>query len=310
MFKPLTPLRSPQFPKSPALQRLPKAPLLLTRTMTYGRPLAIALTVLSLQACGPQVAAGGGDKPQGLTLTGSSTIAPLASEIGKRYEQQHPDTRIDVQSGGSSRGIADARSGVSDFGLVSRALKPEETDLTAYPIAYDGISVILHRDNPVKALNNAQIQGIYTKQIRNWKEVGGRDAPITVVNKAEGRSTVELFSAYFKLPAEKIQADVVIGDNPQAMKTVIGNPNAIGYVSIGTAQVDIQRGAPLKLLPINGIPATLATVQNQSFPITRPLNLVIKDVPESDLAKDFLQFAQSPEVQDLVKSQYFVPISR
>jgi phosphate transport system substrate-binding protein len=309
MFKPLNPLRSPKLLNFQGMPRSQKAAPLRS-AMTYGRPLAIAFTYLSLYACGPQVGAGGGDTPQTLTLTGSSTVAPLASEIGKRYEQQHPDTRIDVQSGGSSRGIADARSGVSDFGLVSRALKPEESDLTAYPIAYDGISIILHRNNSVKTLSDAQIQGIYTKQIRNWKEVGGQDAPITVVSKAEGRSTLELFSSYFKIPTEKIQADVIIGDNPQGVKTVIGNPNAIGYVSIGAAEVEIQQGAPLKLLPINGIPATLKTVQDQSFPITRPLNLVIKNVPESDLAKDFLQFSQSPEVQDLVKSQYFVPIPR
>ncbi|MEB3354066.1 MAG: substrate-binding domain-containing protein [Cyanobacteriota bacterium] len=72
-----------------------------------------------------------------LSLSGSSTVAPLAAEIAKRYEASHPGTRVDVQTGGSSRGIADARSGMAQIGLVSRALKPEEADLQATTIAID-----------------------------------------------------------------------------------------------------------------------------------------------------------------------------
>jgi phosphate transport system substrate-binding protein len=103
-----------------------------------------------------------------LVLTGASTIAPLALELGKRFEKQNPGLRVDVQSGGSGRGIADARSGVAAIGLVSRALKPEESDLIGAIIAYDGVCVILHRSNPVATLSDAQIKAIYTGQISNW----------------------------------------------------------------------------------------------------------------------------------------------
>lgn len=74
----------------------------------------------------------GADAADGrVILTGSSTIAPLMAEIGKRFEERNPDIRVDVQTGGSSRGIADARSGLADIGMVSRALKSEEQDLAA-----------------------------------------------------------------------------------------------------------------------------------------------------------------------------------
>ncbi|HEY6043449.1 MAG TPA: substrate-binding domain-containing protein, partial [Nitrosospira sp.] len=78
-----------------------------------------------------------------LMLTGASTIAPLASEIARRFELQHPGTRIDVQSGGSSRGINDVRNGAAAIGMVSRGLKPEEKDLHAHTIAWDGVGVVL-----------------------------------------------------------------------------------------------------------------------------------------------------------------------
>lgn len=243
-----------------------------------------------------------------LALTGSSTIAPLALDLGKRFEKLNPGVRVDVQAGGSSRGITDARSGLADIGMVSRSLKPEEADLTPYVIALDGITVILHKSNPIKALSNEQIIGIYTGQIRNWKEVGGKDLTITVVNKAEGRSTLELFLHYFKLKAPDVKAQVIIGDNQQGIKTVAGNPGAIGYVSIGTAEYEAEDGTPIKLLPIQGVAATVANVRNRSFPLSRQLNLVTK-APATGLSKRFVDFAQSREVYDLIQDQFFVPVA-
>ncbi|NJM95347.1 MAG: phosphate ABC transporter substrate-binding protein [Acaryochloridaceae cyanobacterium CSU_5_19] len=243
---------------------------------------------------------------QKLVLTGSSSVAPLAAAIAKRYEKLHPQVRIDVQTGGSSRGIADVRQKVADIGMVSRALKPAEQDLKSYTLAQDGISIILHRDNPISKLSNQQIVDIYTGKIKNWQQVGGQDAAITVVNKAEGRSTLELFIQYFKLTAKDIQADVVIGDNEQGIKTVVGNPQAIGYVSIGAADINIKQGTALKLLPINGIAATFSTVQDGSFPLSRPLNLITQG-QVSPKQQAFIDFAQSSVVEDLVKEQGFVP---
>lgn len=242
-----------------------------------------------------------------LVLTGASTIAPLAGEIGKRFESLHPGVRVDVQTGGSSRGIVDARQGLADIGMVSRPLKDDEKDLHAFAIARDGVGIILHKDNPVPALTDAQVVAIYTGKITKWNQVGGKEATITVVNKAEGRSTLELFLHYFKLSNQDVKAQVVIGDNEQGIKTVAGNPNAIGYVSIGTAEYDAAHGVPIRLLPVGGVVATSANVANGTFPLSRPLNLVTKAPPEG-LAQEFIDFARSAQVQDLVREQSFVSL--
>ncbi len=242
-----------------------------------------------------------------LTLTGSSTVAPLALEIAKRYEKQHPDVRIDVQTGGSTRGVHDAMMGLADIGMASRDLKPSEKGLRVYTIAMDGVCVILNKANPVTTLSNVQITAIYTGKIRNWKTVGGKDSPITVVNKAEGRSTLELFLHHFALKNSQIKPDVIIGDNEQGIKTVAGNPGAIGYVSIGTAEYDEQQGVAIKRLPMEGVIASVAQVRAKRFPLARPLNLLTKGQP-SELAGKFLDFAQSEAVDDLIEAQYFVPL--
>lgn len=130
-----------------------------------------------------------------------------------------------------------------------------------------------------------------------------------MVNKAEGRSTLELFLHYYKLKNDQVRADVVIGDNEQGIKTVAGNPNAIGYVSIGTAEYDAKRGVKIKLLPMNGVAPSLATVSDGSFPLSRDLNLVVKGKPAGNAA-DFLAFATSEQSNDIIRGQSFVPIAR
>ena len=242
-----------------------------------------------------------------LVITGSSTMAPLVAEIGKRFETRHPGIRIDIQTGGTSRGIADVINSIADIGMASRALKSQEQHLHGSVIARDGITIILHQSNPVQELTDGQIRAIYTGGITHWNQVGGLDAPITVVNKAEGRSTLELFLDYFQVSNRDIHAHVVIGDNEQGIKTVAGNPHAIGYVSIGTAQYDATHGIPIRLLPLQHIPATIETVREGMFPLSRPLTLVTKS-PPSGLIKTFIDFARSSQANELILKNYFVPL--
>lgn len=276
-----------------------------------GRLLTGVIVGLSvgLQACNTLQAftQGNSTSSKKLVITGSSTVAPVASEIAKRYETQNPQVRIDVQTGGSSRGLADVRQRVADIGMVSRAAKPEDKDLQFHTIAKDGVVVIVHRDNPIQQLTNQQITDLYTGKLDNWQDVGGKSAPITVVNKAEGRSTLDVFTQHFQLKSSQIKADVVIGDNEQGIKTVAGNPQAIGYVSVGAAAVNVERGTPIKVLPLDGIQATANTVRDGEFPLSRPLNFVTQGALSPEQQK-FIAFAQSSQVTDIVQEQSLVPV--
>ncbi|UJB67812.1 phosphate ABC transporter substrate-binding protein [Acaryochloris sp. 'Moss Beach'] len=281
----------------------------LAGTIMSGRVIAGVFLGLSLglQACSTLQASSSGNAPQKLVITGSSTVAPVASEIAKRYEAQNPQVRIDVQTGGSSRGIADVRQQVADIGMVSRAAKSEDQGLNFHTIAKDGVVVIVHRDNPIQRLTRQQITDIYTDQLNNWQDAGGKSQAITVVNKAEGRSTLEVFTQHFQLKSSQIKADVVIGDNEQGIKTVAGNPLAIGYVSVGAAKVNVEQGTPIKVLPLEGIQATAQTVRDGSFPLSRPLNLVTQGSLNPQQQK-FIDFAQSSQVKDIVQEQSLVPV--
>ncbi len=242
-----------------------------------------------------------------LNISGSSTIAPLASELAKAFELKYPNYRIDVQSGGSSKGLADVRNKLSDLGMVSRDLTEKEAEFHGTPIAYDGIAIIAHKDNPIFELNSQQVVSVYTGKYTNWKELGGADQPITVVNKAEGRSTLELFLQFFNLKNSDIKAKIIVGENEQAIKLIGGNKWSIGYVSIGSAEYASKISKTIKTLRLNGVDATLANVTNRTYPIRRTLNFV-NDSKNTEKVKRFLAFFKEPEAVRIIEDQFFVPL--
>lgn len=243
-----------------------------------------------------------------LTITGSSTVAPLVGEIAKRFEENNPAVRVDVQSGGSGKGIADARQRIVNIGMASRDLKPDEDGLIAHRIAADGVGLIVNQSNQVNELTESQVVGLYTGRYKNWKELGGADLPVIVVHKAEGRATLEVFLKHFRLTNPQVKADVIVGDNEHGVKTVANTKGAIGYVSIGTAEADIEIGHPIRLLPLRGVAASSENVANGSYPMSRFLNLVMPSQSDSDLEREFVNYCQSEDVHDIVVTQYFVPI--
>ncbi len=260
----------------------------------------VAGLAFALLACG-------GTDQAAIVVTGSSTVAPLMAEIARRFEEQHPGVRVDVQTGGSSRGISDARKGLADVGMVSRAPKDSESDLRWFMVARDGVSLIVDASNSVPGLSKEQVRRIYRREISNWSEVGGPDLPITLVHKAQGRSTLEVFLEYFELEDKEISPDVVVGDNEQGIKTVAGDPRAIGYVSVGTAEYEAGRGTSIRLVPLDGVEASVASVGQGRFPLSRQLNIVTSDEPQGIVA-ELIQFASSEQVHDLVEAQFFVPV--
>ncbi|MCB0414669.1 MAG: phosphate ABC transporter substrate-binding protein [Bdellovibrionales bacterium] len=241
-----------------------------------------------------------------ILITGSSTIAPLMMELARVYEKKHSDIQIDVQTGGSTKGIVDQRKHISDLGMVSRALKANESDLKGYLIARDGLGIIVNKSNPLKNITHQQVIDIYLGKINNWKQLGGSDQPIVVVHKADGRSTQEIFLKYFQLKNSQVKANIIIGDNEQGIKTVSGNKYSIGYVSVGTAQYNESAGIPIKTLSLDGKIASVENVKEKTYPLARELNIVAAG-NKNNAIEDFLKFALSKEVSPIVKQYYFIP---
>lgn len=266
--------------------------------------------VLLLTGCG---GAPGHANEDGLTgrlqLTGSSTVAPLVSEIGKRYEALHPGVRIDIQTGGSSRGIADAANGLADIGMSSRELRDTEREgRRTWTLAQDGVAFLVHADNPVQGLSRQQLVDIFTGKIQNWSEVGGPEGDILLVNRAAGRSELDLLTDFLAIEAADIQPDLIAGENQQGLKMVASNPQAMTYLSVGASAYEQAHGAPIRLLSLDGVEATVDNVAAGHFPLARPLILITPE-QNTGLAQDFIEYALSDAVHDLVQQFSYVPIT-
>jgi phosphate transport system substrate-binding protein len=243
--------------------------------------------------------------PRNLVVTGSHAMAPLVQEIGRRFEAAHAGARINVQATGTARGISDVQQGLSDFGMIARPLQPEETGLHAFAIARDGVCLVVPRSNPVPALTDAQVVGIFTRTISNWKQVGGPDAPVTVIGESDGRDLAQVFLGHYKLKAGQVRPDVLGGDGEQILQAVAQRRDAVGYAPLGLA----TESAPvlmLRLLPCGGVAATPANVANGTYPIPRPLLLATREAPQGP-AKEFLDFARSPAVREVLDKYHVVP---
>jgi len=247
--------------------------------------------------------------PSKLVIAGSTTLQPLVEILAEKYQEENVNVLIDIQAGGSSVGVTSVRNELAQIGMVSRELKAGESSLFVSPIAYDGISLIVHNSNPIQSLSKEQIVHIYAGQITNWQELGGDDVQITVVNKEQGRGTLAIFENHFDLKGKITNKALIIGPNGQAIATTANNPGAISYVPIAAALSATNEGSMIRTIQLDGIDPTVENVQSQIYPLRRKLNLVTVEQPTA-LSGDFINFIYSPQGQNIVSAQGFVPFSR
>ena len=241
-----------------------------------------------------------------LIISGSNTMAPLILEIAKRFEALHPGTQIEVHKDGLVQGLSDIRQRKASIAMLTRALTDKESDLKSYPVARDGVCVIVHKDNPVKLLTSQQVIDINVGRIVNWNKVGGSNAGVDVINGASGSGTVDIFIQYFKIKYEEISPRMVLRSSTDRIKAVAENRNAISYVSIGEAERKMKAGVPIRLLPAEGVSATAKSLRSGNFPIARPLTLITMGT-ENELTKEFIRYALSPNVTGIIEMNDFVP---
>ena len=242
----------------------------------------------------------GCQKPQGgLTVVGSTSVQPFAEVLAEEYMARHSQEKIYVQGGGSSAGIQAIRTEAAQVGMSSRALMPEEHDLIGVPIAYDAIAIIVHPSNPLTDLSIDQIKRIFSREITNWSEAGGRNHPITLVTREEGSGTRESFQHLIMGKTEISLAALVQDSNGAIRQVVADDPNAIGYISLGLVN---DRVKPLK---IDGVEANVENVKERRYKFFRPFLFVFKADPKG-LAKNFLGYILSPEGQKLLVQEGLV----
>jgi phosphate transport system substrate-binding protein len=251
---------------------------------------------------------------------GSDTLVNVALAWAEQYMQEHPKVRISVTGGGSGTGIASLINGTADIANASREMKSEEVKAAQtngitpveFVVARDAIAVVVNPSNPVRALNLQQISDIYTGKITNWREVGGDDRPIVLLSRESNSGTyVYVLENVIRMgdPKSKLlfTPDTLLMPSSEGISTEVRqNPNAVGYDGLGYVTPDQKVLAVARDAGSPYVLPSVATVNNGTYPISRPLYMYTIGEPSGQV-KAYLDWVRGPG-QKLVSKLGFVPL--
>ncbi len=250
-----------------------------------------------------------------ITVKGSDTMVQLAQRWAEKYMQQHPELNIQVTGGGSGTGISGLINGTTDVCDASRPMKDAEKiklrdryGSTGIEIrtAKDGLTVYLNEGNPVKELSFSQLRGIYTGNIKNWKEVGGKDAAIILYGRENNSGTYGLFKELVLNNEDFANSTQTLPGTAAVVNAVNHDVNGIGYGGAGYAK-GIRECAVKKGDNDEAFLPTAENVASGKYPITRFLFIYLRQKPTGAL-KEYIKWILGSEGQDIVKSSGFFPV--
>lgn len=233
----------------------------------------------------------------------------LTQKLADEYMQRNPGTSIYVEGGGTASGIKAMIRGDVDICTASRLLKPDEAKLLAdyygtlgmyFLLAKDALSIYLNPSNPVKNLSREELKKIFTCRISNWKDVGGNNEPILLVNRNPNSGTYLYFKEHILDGDEYCGDSEVEATTEQVIDMVENNVNAIGYGGIGY-------GADVYHATIEGIEPTEENARNDSYPITRYLHFFTSKSPTGEI-KNFIDWVITPEGQKIIRREGYIPL--
>ncbi|GEL38275.1 phosphate ABC superfamily ATP binding cassette transporter, substrate-binding lipoprotein [Lacticaseibacillus paracasei subsp. tolerans DSM 20258] len=244
---------------------------------------------------------------ESITAVGSSALQPLVEAAGEQYQTEHLGVFINVQGGGSGTGLSQIQQGAVDIGN-SDLFAEEKAGIKAkalvdHKVAVVGIAPIVNPKVGVKNVSMAQLQKIFLGEITNWQQLGGKNVPIVLVNRAQGSGTRATFEKWVMQGKQPMASQEQ--DSTGMVRQIVGStPGAISYVAFSYIDKTVQG------LSVDGVAPTDANVTTNQWRIWSYEHMYTKGQPKG-LTKKFLAYVMSPAIQKkLVLKMGYVPMTQ
>lgn len=241
-----------------------------------------------------------------LTISGSTALQPLAQKAATAYMAKCSGSTITVSGGGSSTGLANAANGQSDIGMsdvpVSNAKSIDASTVTDHQVAIAVFAVIANPKTNVTSLTTQQIQDLFSGKVTNWKDVGGADVPVTLIERKAGSGTRVAFD-------KDIMGSVAEAANPAStqdstslvLQGVQGADGGVSYLSAASA-------SGVTVLSIGSVKPTADTVAGGTYPFFAHEHMYTKGAG-SAIAQDFINYMLGAAFQAQAASAGFLPVA-
>ena len=267
------------------------------KTIAILLSLVMAVSLLTVSAAA--------DKLSGTVATnGSTSMEKVIGILSEQFMEDNDKVTITYDATGSGTGIEAVATGACDIGLASRNLKDAEVEkgLAATTLALDGIAIIVNENCPVDDLTVEQIAAIFTGEVTDWADFGGK-GDIACIGREAGSGTRDGFESITKTTDKCVLAQELTSTGA-VIAAVKSSENAIGYASY--AAVEGQEG--IKVLTVEGVECTAENIVDGSYVIQRPFNLVTLAEGElSEAAQAFFDYMLSEDAAELITMAGAVP---
>lgn len=266
--------------------------------LKYVSAIVSLAAVFALSACGPVV------DEESITAVGSSALQPLVEAAGEQFSAENLGKFVNVQGGGTGTGLSQIAAGAVDIGNSDIFAEEREgidaSQLVDHRVAIVGITPIVTPGVGVTDLSMEELRGIFTGKYSNWSELGGKDLPIVVLNRAKGSGTRATFDKWVLAGEESIITQEQ-ESNGTVRQIVASTPGTISYVSFSYVNEDV------KALSIDGVKPTPENVTTNAWVIWAYEHMYTNGEP-TGLTKEFLDYMLSEDVQgNLIEALGYIP---
>ena len=234
-----------------------------------------------------------------VTLAGSTSMEKLANAMNEAFMEKYPSVSATAEFTGSSAGIESLAAGSVDIGDASRALSDDEKGqgIVENIVAIDGIAVITDKDNTITDIKSEDLAKVYTGEITNWKDLGGKDEQIVVIGREAGSGTRDAFEELMDVK-DSCKYAQELDSTGAVLAKVAATPGAVGYVSLDVLD-DTVNG-----LQINSVEPTEENILAGTYVLQRPFVMATKgEISEqSEQVQAYFDFINSEDGQNVIKS--------